>query len=347
MISVKQFGAAGDGNKDDSAAFQQALDTAGGEFIEVPPGQYRVRSVTTDKPIKLVGAGWQASIIKAISADQDVFTTTSTGQSFIDQLGFSTTVPRTGGAYVKFDTAQGYNFGSRISNCNFDSAFTGVDFIDAAGWVISGCYFTNYKTAVQIANKNMPDAGDSSITESIFDANSPQGIGVWQNSSGGLRLVNNKFLFGAYHYLGEFDSVSSTSILVVSGNSFEWASACNVALNARNLTTFGLVVVDGNEFSISASASGVLLQDPGYDFLNTVMIGNNVFNQSAQSTGLNLVRGKTITVNTNTFAGNGTNTTGIAFGNKIGSAYVLPQNMQNITTKYAGANSRVVFPVKP
>jgi hypothetical protein len=119
-----------------------------------------------------------------------------------------------------------------------------------------------------------------------------------------------------------------------------------MALNSRNLTTFGLVVVDGNEFSISASASGVLLQDPGYDFLNTVMIGNNVFNQSAQSTGLNLVRGKTITVNTNTFSGT-TGTTGIAFGNKIGSAYVLPQNMQGITTKYAGANSRVVFPVKP
>ena len=111
--------------------------------------------------------------------------------------------------------------------------------------------------------------------------------------------------------------------------------------------SFGLVVVDGNEFSISPSASGLLLQDPGYDFLNTVMIGNNVLNQSAQSIGLNLVRGRTITVNTNTFAGNGTGTTGMAFGGKVGSAYVLPQNMQNITTKYTGVSSKIVFPVKP
>ena len=56
---------------------------------------------------------------------------------------------------------------------------------------------------------------------------------------------------------------------------------------------------------------------------------------------------KTITVNTNTFAGNGANTKGIAFGGKIGSAYVLPQNMQNIATKYTGVSSKVFFPVKP
>ena len=347
MINVKTYGAVGDGLKDDTQAFKQAIDSAAGEFVEVPPGRYVIESVTTDKPIKLVGSGWQASMIKSQKPDQDVFTTTSTGQCFIEKLGFFSTTPRTGGAYVKFDTAQGYNFGSRISDCNFDSAFTGINFVDAAGWVISGCYFTSYKTAVQVANKNLPDAGDSSITESIFDAGNAQGIGVLQNSSGGLRITNNKFLNGTYHYLGEFDSASSTSILVVSGNSFEWASACNMALNSRNLTTFGLVVVDGNEFSISPSASGLLLQDPGYDFLNTVMIGNNVLNQSAQSIGLNLVRGRTITVNTNTFAGNGTGTTGMAFGGKVGSAYVLPQNMQNITTKYTGVSSKIVFPVKP
>ncbi len=346
MINVKTYGAVGDGLKDDTQAFKQAIDSAAGEFVEVPPGRYVIESVTTDKPIKLVGSGWQTSIIRSQKPDQDVFTTTSVGSCFIERLGFTSNVPRTGGAYVRIDTAESANFGTRIVDCNFDYAFTGINFVDAAGWVISGCYFTNYKTAVQVANKNVPDAGDSSITESIFDANNPQGIGIWQNSSGGLRVINNKFLFGAYHYLGEFDSVSSTSILVISGNSFEWASACNIALNARNMTTFGLVVIEGNQLSLSPNASGVLLQDAGYDFLNTVAIGDNVFNQGDNSIGLNLVRGKTVTVNTNTFAGNGAYTKGIAFGGKIGSAYVLPQNMQNITIKYAGVSSKIVFPVK-
>lgn len=346
MVNVKSYGAVGDGLKDDTQAFKQAIDSAAGEFVEVPPGRYVIESVVTDKPIKLVGTGWQSSFIKSQKPDQDVFTTTSTGQCFIEKLGFISSVPRTGGAYVKFDTAQGYNFGSRVTDCNFDSAYTGINFVDAAGWVISGCYFTSYKTAVQVANKNLPDAGDSSITESIFDAGTVPGIGVLQNSSGGLRLTNNKFLNGTYHYLGEFDAPSNTSILVISGNSSEWASACNIAFNSRNMTTFGLVVIEGNQLSLAPSASGILLQDAGYDFLNTVTIGDNVFNQGSRSIGLNLVRGKTITVNTNTFAGNGSSTTGISFGAKIGSAYVLPQNMQNITTKYAGVSSKVTFPVK-
>jgi hypothetical protein len=346
VVNVKSYGAVGDGLKDDTKAFKQAIDSAAGEFVEVPPGRYVIESVVTDKPIKLVGTGWQSSFIKSQKPDQDVFTTTSTGQCFIEKLGFISSVPRTGGAYVKFDTAQGYNFGSRVTDCNFDNAYAGINFVDAAGWVISGCYFTSYKTAVQVANKNLPDAGDSSITESIFDAGTVPGIGVLQNSSGGLRLTNNKFLNGTYHYLGEFDAPSNTSILVISGNSSEWASACNIAFNSRNMTTFGLVVIEGNQLSLAPSASGILLQDAGYDFLNTVTIGDNVFNQGSRSIGLNLVRGKTITVNTNTFAGNGSSTTGISFGAKIGSAYVLPQNMQNITTKYAGVSSKVTFPVK-
>lgn len=346
MISVKNFGAVGDGVKDDTAAFQAAQDAAHGDFVEVPPGRYCVKSIVTDKPIKFFGTGWQTSIIKALTPDQDVFTTTSTGQCFLDKLGFIADAPRTGGAYVKFDTAQGYNYGSRISECNFDSGFVGVNFVDAAGWVISGCYFTSNRTAVQIANQNLPDAGDSSITESIFDAGVAQGIGILQNSSGGLRVTNNKFLNGTYHYLGEFNSLSSTSILILSGNSFEWASQVNVALTSRNMTTFNHVVIDGNEFSVSPATTALLLQDPGYEYLSDVVIGNNAFNQTANSTGMSLARGKAVTVSTNTFVGS-TQTTGISFGSRIGSAYVLPQNMQGITTKYAGVNSRVVFPVKP
>lgn len=345
MINVKTYGAVGDGTKDDTAAFQTAVDSAQGDFIEVPPGRYCVKSVQTDKPIKLVGTGWQTSIIKSITPDQDVFTTNSTGQCFIERLGFASDAPRVGGSYVKFDTAQSANFGTRVVDCNFDSGFLGVNFVDAAGWVVSGCYFTSNKTAVQVANKNLPDAGDSSITESIFDAGNVQGIGILQNSSGGLRVTNNKFLNGTYHYLGEFDSLSSTSILILSGNSFEWASQVNVALTSRNMTTFSHVVIDGNEFSVSNASTALLLQDPGYEYLNDVVIGNNVFNQTTKSTGLVLARGKAVTISTNTFVG-ADQTTGISFGSRIGSAYVLPQDMQGITTKYAGVNSRVVFPVK-
>lgn len=346
MINVKDFGAKGDNAADDTAAFSQAINAANGEFVYVPPGWYRVSYVTTDKPIKLVGTGWQTSQIRSLTPDQDIFTTTSTGQCFYEKLGFGSDIKRSGGAYVKFDTAVGSNFGTRISECNFDNGGVGVDFVDAAGWIISGCYFTNYRTAVQIANQNMPDAGDSTITECIFDAGGPSGVGILQWSSGGLRVTNNKFLNGDYQYLGQFDSLSSTSILIISGNSFEWASLLNIALTSRNRTTFSHVVIDGNELSVSKKATAILVQDPGYEFLNSAVIGNNIFNLADEAKGIVLARGKALTISTNTFVGNGDNT-GISFMPQIGSAYVLPQNMQFIMTKYAGVNSKVVFPVKP
>lgn len=40
QVSVRDFGAVGDGKTDDTAAFQKAFDEAGGKTIAVPPGRY-------------------------------------------------------------------------------------------------------------------------------------------------------------------------------------------------------------------------------------------------------------------------------------------------------------------
>lgn len=51
--SVMQFGAAGDGTTDDTAAFQKAIDTAaeeGGGVVEVPVGNYLIKTGLTVKP---------------------------------------------------------------------------------------------------------------------------------------------------------------------------------------------------------------------------------------------------------------------------------------------------------
>ena len=63
-ISVKDFGAAGDGAADDSAAFQAALDQYGA--IHVPAGTYRLDSEIQVKPRRrLFGAGRDATVIDA------------------------------------------------------------------------------------------------------------------------------------------------------------------------------------------------------------------------------------------------------------------------------------------
>ncbi len=59
QVSVKQFGAAGDGKTDDTAAFQRALKEAAGKVIGIPPGRYVITDILeiTRTGTVLVGAG--------------------------------------------------------------------------------------------------------------------------------------------------------------------------------------------------------------------------------------------------------------------------------------------------
>jgi hypothetical protein len=65
-ISVKDFGAVGNGTTDDTDAFNNALDavsTLGGGVVYAPPGQYRLTSrITIPTSVKLMGLNWLPDI---------------------------------------------------------------------------------------------------------------------------------------------------------------------------------------------------------------------------------------------------------------------------------------------
>src|SRR6476620_661554 len=58
-VSVKEYGARGDGQTDDTAAFLKALATVKSGAIEVPPGRYRITNILEIKRSRIVlrGAG--------------------------------------------------------------------------------------------------------------------------------------------------------------------------------------------------------------------------------------------------------------------------------------------------
>ncbi len=64
-VSVKDFGAKGDGATDDTAAFQKALTTVKGGAIEIPQGRYRITDILEIKRsgIVLRGAGPDKSVL--------------------------------------------------------------------------------------------------------------------------------------------------------------------------------------------------------------------------------------------------------------------------------------------
>lgn len=346
-LSVKDFGAVGDGITNDTAAIQAAFNASSEREIFFPAGTYICGAVTITNQCRAVGEGANSTFIKASGAATNVWTVQTTERFDVENMTFtsnSSTVKQTSGAYLTYDPLSGYNFGSRIRNCIFVRPNIGIYFVEAAGWSIEDCYLVLYTTAISVRNLATPDAGDSTIRANVFDAGSTTGTAIAQYSSGGLRIINNKFLNGAYGYIGDYESApNTTSILLFQCNSIESQNVAALAFNSSNNTTFAFVIIEGNQFSVKAGASGIRIEDPGYDFIDSVNLSDNLFNLGSNSYGFYLDRGSRITLLPNTFYGNGTNETGIFIGGNLNSAAVYPQVFLNLTAELVGTMTNLTF----
>lgn len=124
-VSVKDFGAVGDGVTDDTTAIQNAIDSlpSTGGALYFPTGTYLVSSaITINKPGVYYGDGW-ATNIRSTSASANIFTCTDAEQIQIEQMRFTSSVTRSGGWYV--DVAASANR-FRLSDFAMDGAIGGI-----------------------------------------------------------------------------------------------------------------------------------------------------------------------------------------------------------------------------
>ena len=120
-VSVKDFGAVGDGVTDDTAAIQAVINAAsiGGADVFVPKGIYQTSGIELKAGVTLRGEGAYASIIRATSATTTlVYMNVST---CLKDLKLLSSVARTNGVFVD---VQGN--GAILNNCEFGGYFIGV-----------------------------------------------------------------------------------------------------------------------------------------------------------------------------------------------------------------------------
>jgi len=136
IVSVKDFGAVGDGTTDDTTAIQAALNT--GNSVYFPKGTYVISSALT--PVsnqRIYGSGQQNSIIKQTSASANAFTLSSLTWVYIEQLSITCSATSTAnGIYV---TGGGNCF---ITDVYVSSFFHGFQFQSAGSLQVSRCYST-------------------------------------------------------------------------------------------------------------------------------------------------------------------------------------------------------------
>jgi parallel beta-helix repeat protein len=238
-VSVKDFGAVGDGTTDDTAAIQAAINsiptstggTSHGYEIYFSPGKYKITSTITigNRRItfwanSIMGSGSSAIIYMATNnITWFDFTTGNSDVIAIEGLEFLGNATGTGICFNLGRTAQPC-YDSRITNCWF-AAIGGTAIL---GTNLQGCHITNcaFDSATAIGI-NLLVGSNNIISTNRFYGNSTNGIKLAQGSNN--IFSNNMFDFCNEAILISFAGTDTRSN-AINGNLFR-ANQTDIVLN--------------------------------------------------------------------------------------------------------------------
>ena len=339
-VSVKDFGAVGDGVTNDTAAMNAAHAT--GQLIYYPPGAYYFSTLNPFSKGGIIGAG--RSLTTLVSTDTSsgntlTYSGTNSGATpcplFKDFTLISQGV-KSGGAGLSFIPSSGELGYFHFDNVTFAGYPTSLYFNANSYYTINNCQFFSYTVAgVVVDNVNNPDSGDSCITNCLFNGTS--GAGILQHASGGLKIIGNKFLGGSTGYNLQFNGSNNTSDLLIVGNSFENMSGQDIALTRTGGTfNFSNIVITGNQFAVGPTG----IQTDASNFINEMVIVGNSFNlSSGTGYGINLATITDFVIGNNTFKGNGGTPAGILISASCSNGKILPNTYATLTTTVANSSA--------
>ena len=316
IINVKSYGAVGNGVADDTAAIQAAIDAmeaAGGGIVFLPAGIYKVTvELTITHGCIITGCGTHSTIIHPATATQNTFHVQTDHAVFIsDLMIYSSDGEKTGGAgiYIEGATAATENKGTKIERVQMSRQYNGIEISAAAEYFINKCRISEiYNYGIIVANIVDPDDGDGKITDNFiggYDSNSE--VGILQYSSGGLKLIGNKIL--GFKKGIRLAINSTTSILLMTGNSLENQTTTCIELVVATGVTFESVTITGNQFAPLGSIAITIIG------VNNVSITGNIIETNPAGGGVAVqVSGSSNgIIDGNTIVGNGATAGAVSF----------------------------------
>lgn len=236
-VSVKDFGAVGDGTNDDTAAMQAAHNT--NKLVFYPKGTYKFSTITIGSG-GIQGEGKQTILTSTDTTSANLITYTGTDPSgllvntdgglFQDfTLRCATATQKSSGAGIYVYNAT-ENYLTIISGIYVVNVPTSVQFSIGSFFTVENSYFSFYSVAgvyAVIDSATYQDNGDNHIVNNWFSTNStvgPSSRGIWYRCGGGA-IIGNKINGGMIGI--DINPKRGTSIAIVEGNSVE-----NSTLNA-------------------------------------------------------------------------------------------------------------------
>ncbi len=331
-VSLADYGTLGIGN--DAAVFQAAVNAVQGTSvgIEIPPNttvQLGGTTINITDTIRVRGAhgrsrcaiSWTGTTMYAISVATDK-------QVHFEGLTFAGPGACTNGGAIKLDGSGGVsNSFSTFRDIVFSNGYVQIFTESAYAWHIDNCYFSGFVSlGINVKNTLFPDAGDSHVSHCTFSNAATAAACISHASSGGLRVLSNKFNTAQYSYRMQLEA--STSDLVFAANSCENFSVAAMGF-FRTAGTFNNITITGNQMALGPS--GILMNDPA-SFFSTATITGNVMT-ALTSTGISVHNASDITISGNTITGTGGATVvGLLLSAGVTNPCIGPNKIKNFTT---------------
>lgn len=254
-VSVKDFGAVGDGVTDDTVAMQAAHDT--GQTVYYPQGVYNFTNITIPSG-GIIGEGKLTILRTTDTGTGDVITYTGVDSSglLVNTVGglfkdftlwANTPTQKATGAGISVVPASGENYLTICDGIYVRNIPTGVSFTLGSYFSVVNSYFAFFTVAGIYSDMDDPlfqDNGDNVISGNAFFTNavtSPSARAIWYRG-GGAKIIGNKINGGMIGV--DINPLRGTSVAIVEGNSVE-----NQTLNALR----GYI---GNDFTPIGAGDG-------------------------------------------------------------------------------------------
>lgn len=345
-VSVKDFGAKGDGTTDDTAAIQAAVDSISFGSIFFPPGEYKLTAeidIAKANGIRLFGAGRMVTYVVLATNTQNGFNVAQDTSVVIEDMTITASagLTKTAGAAIAVSgtSVATYNSGSRFSNLIISLQRNGIDLSSAGAFWIENCYFlSNISSGVIVRNSANGDIGDGLIAHCQFNSADAVGPGIAYSSGGALRVIGNKFWdHGTGGLILDLLDDGDTGGLFVIGNSFDSQGGYGILLqNTAAAHTFISATIVGNQFTACTSVD---IAQSGDNWLSYLTICGNNFIRSNTATSIELNGVDYATISGNVFAGQGGTSKAIEIGGDTDNINIPPTNVfYNFGTKVVNSS---------
>lgn len=202
VVSVKDFGAVGDGVTDDRTAFQNAINS-GAQTVYVPLGTYKIAStLNITQEVMIIGSATMGCILNFTGTGRGFYVRGPVGSEYIENAVFQNlTINGTASATDAF-------YCDPILYCTFGNLY--IKNFGGNGIVLNGSYFN------KISGCNIrSNSGAGIVVQNSSNANSIDSTTTSYNGTSGLRFLDSAGLS-----LVSFDSEANTGYgILIEGSS--------------------------------------------------------------------------------------------------------------------------------